>query len=317
MSKEIKVSVCVVTYNHERYIAECLDSLVSQVTDFNFEIIIGEDKSTDNTREIVESFHLKYPALIRPIYNSENVGAVENAKRLYRAARGEYICHIDGDDGALPGKLQNIVNLFAAFPRVVMVTHDMVIKDADSKHVANSLSQFKSGIYDINDLVRNLPFFTNSAKSVRRAACIASLDFLHDMAIDVELHLLEAQYGKIYHIDSAYGYYRVFTGVSSQGGRVNQAIVNGYVRAFDGLMAGNYNNVNLSTRELASLYAFAFLKFSYQSLYFGNGGDSRRYAIQSLKIKVFSGKQFLLYFMSCLGPISTALVKYRSRPRKQ
>ena len=103
---DIQVSVCVVTYNQEKYIAECLESLVTQQTSFKFEIIVGEDCSTDGTRAIVQQYVEQYPDLIVPLFYEENVGAVENVKRVYKAAKGKYIAHMDGDDFALPGKLQ-------------------------------------------------------------------------------------------------------------------------------------------------------------------------------------------------------------------
>ena len=61
---DIQVSVCVVTYNQENYIAECLESLVTQQTSFKFEIIVGEDCSTDGTRAIVQQYVEQYPDLI-------------------------------------------------------------------------------------------------------------------------------------------------------------------------------------------------------------------------------------------------------------
>lgn len=103
---DIKVSVCVVTYNHQKYIAKCLQSLVEQETDFPFEVIVNDDCSTDNTRNIVDDFAEKYPGLIIKNYQCENVGTFKNAISGYSLARGDYICHVDGDDYALPGKLQ-------------------------------------------------------------------------------------------------------------------------------------------------------------------------------------------------------------------
>ena len=65
---DIQVSVCVVTYNQENYIAECLESLVTQQTSFKFEIIVGEDCSTDTTRAIVQNYVEKYPEIIVPLF---------------------------------------------------------------------------------------------------------------------------------------------------------------------------------------------------------------------------------------------------------
>ena len=102
IENDIKVSVCVVTYNQENYIAECLESLVNQVTNFRYEIIVGEDCSTDGTRAIVQRYVEKYPNLIVPLFYKNNIGAVENIKKVYKKAKGKYIAHMDGDDIALP-----------------------------------------------------------------------------------------------------------------------------------------------------------------------------------------------------------------------
>jgi len=73
ISQDIQVSVCVVTYNQEKYIAQCLDSLISQKTNFNFEIIVGEDCSTDSTRAIVQKYVDQYPDLVIPLFYEKNV----------------------------------------------------------------------------------------------------------------------------------------------------------------------------------------------------------------------------------------------------
>lgn len=315
MSSDIKVSVCVVTYNQEKYIAECLQSLVDQVTDFPFEIIVGEDCSTDNTREIVENFAKKYPDLIVRNFHVENVGAVQNAITTYKMAKGEYICHMDGDDGALPGKLKKVTEIFEKHQDVVMVTHDCTVKDIDSKIVKDSLKRFTSGKHDINSLVRNLPFFTNSAKTVKKDVCLSVLDFLDLNAIDVELHLLESQKGNIYHYDECFGFYRALTGVSSSQGRVNPLIVQGYVRAFENLLNDYYTDVALTKKELRKLYSRAILNFSYQSLYFNRNKEGRDYATKSFQIGFFSFKQVALLVLSFLGNGAGAVVRARSERR--
>jgi len=110
--KTPKVSVCVITYNQEKYIRQCLQSIVDQETDFDFEVIVGEDCSTDGTRAIVQEFSEKFPNIVKPIYQKKNIdGGGYNFLTVHRAARGEYVAHIDGDDFALPGKLQAQANI--------------------------------------------------------------------------------------------------------------------------------------------------------------------------------------------------------------
>ncbi|MBA1293489.1 glycosyltransferase [Pseudomonas lurida] len=101
-----KVSVCVVSYNQEKYIGACLQSIVDQVCDFDFEIIVGDDASTDDTKKIISEFAENYPNLILPVYHEKNVGFTSNYTSVHARARGQYVAHIDGDDLMCAGKLQ-------------------------------------------------------------------------------------------------------------------------------------------------------------------------------------------------------------------
>ncbi len=113
-----KVSVCVVTYNQEQYIFKCLESIVEQVTDFDFEVIVSDDCSTDNTRNIINDFAQKY-SFIKPILRENNIGAFQNFIQTHNMAKGEYVCHMDGDDYWLAGKLQYQANILDNEPQVV------------------------------------------------------------------------------------------------------------------------------------------------------------------------------------------------------
>ncbi len=101
-----KVSVCVVTYNQEKYIRQCLQSIVDQQTSFDFDVIVSDDCSTDNTGLIIKEFFEKYPNLIKPIFHEKNIGPYENYIFVHGLATGEYIAHIDGDDYSFPSKLE-------------------------------------------------------------------------------------------------------------------------------------------------------------------------------------------------------------------
>lgn len=92
------VSVIVTTYNHEPYLAEALNAILSQECDFGVEIILGEDCSSDNTLAICRDYAERYPDMIHLIASSENVGWRANYRRCVEAARGELIAFCDGDD---------------------------------------------------------------------------------------------------------------------------------------------------------------------------------------------------------------------------
>jgi glycosyltransferase involved in cell wall biosynthesis len=110
-----KVTVCLVTYNQEAYISECLESVVTQNTDFDFDIIVSDDCSSDKTREIIKQYAEIYPN-IKTLFRKVNVGACENFIDTHDRATGQYVCHLDGDDYWLPGKLQKQADFLDANP---------------------------------------------------------------------------------------------------------------------------------------------------------------------------------------------------------
>ncbi len=120
-----KVSVCVVTYNQERYIGPCLDSVLSQEAPFLYEVIVGEDCSTDSTRSIVEDYARRYPGIVKPLLRPSNVGAFANFRSVHAAAVGDYVCHLDGDDLWDPGKLVAQAEVLDREPGCVAVWHRM------------------------------------------------------------------------------------------------------------------------------------------------------------------------------------------------
>jgi glycosyltransferase involved in cell wall biosynthesis len=93
-----KVSVDMITYNHEKYIAEAIESVLMQETDFPVELVIGEDCSTDGTRQIVKAYAEKYPQVIRALLPDHNLGMQHNGLAALAACRGKYIACLEGDD---------------------------------------------------------------------------------------------------------------------------------------------------------------------------------------------------------------------------
>jgi glycosyltransferase involved in cell wall biosynthesis len=120
--KRPEVSVIMVTYNHERYLAEAIEGVIRQKTSFPVELLIGEDCSTDGTREIALSYQKRFPEMIRVITSEHNVGARKNFDRLIAAARGQYIAFCEGDDfWHRPDKLQRQIAVLQGDPSVIMV----------------------------------------------------------------------------------------------------------------------------------------------------------------------------------------------------
>ena len=116
------ISVLVCTYNQETYLAQALDSILTQKCDEPFEILIGDDCSTDSTGKIADNYQSRYPDILRVIRPEKNMGASHNMIRLVNNAKGEFVSICDGDDYWLrEDVLQMQVDVFRANPKVGMV----------------------------------------------------------------------------------------------------------------------------------------------------------------------------------------------------
>jgi cellulose synthase/poly-beta-1,6-N-acetylglucosamine synthase-like glycosyltransferase len=127
--KQPLVSVCIPTFQHESFIADCLDSVLAQKTNFDFEIILGEDGSTDGTRIICQAYADKNPDRIRLFLRKDKdklkiLGRKSgrfNYLENFKAARGKYIATLDGDDCWLTtDKLQKQVDLLEQYPKAFL-----------------------------------------------------------------------------------------------------------------------------------------------------------------------------------------------------
>lgn len=199
-----KVTVCVVTYNQKDFIGECLQSLVDQKTDFAFEILVGDDCSTDGTSEIIEEFVCKYPDLVFCFKYLKNKGPYGNYRFIHAAARGDFVAHVDGDDYWLPGKLNQQVVFMAANPDCILSGHGVYLLNNSGE-----LLEVKRNVPEISDvgvLVANNNFLCHSSTMYRRHACLSSdIDF---ESIDFQMHVDRVRGGRIGYISDILGVYR-------------------------------------------------------------------------------------------------------------
>jgi glycosyltransferase involved in cell wall biosynthesis len=215
--KKPKVSVCVVTYNQEKYIRQCLQSIVDQETDFEFEVLVGDDCSSDNTRDILKSFAEKYPKIIKPIYQEVNLGAgCQNYLSIHRAAIGDYVAHIDGDDQCLPNRLASQSQFLDQNPDCIAVVHQLSKMDSDGKPLPGLWPEkFERAKYQLADMVTAHPAFGHSSLMYRNGA-YADLSYQTlPQFIDFYLYVHLAVQGKIGALAQVLGKYTCGVGVSS------------------------------------------------------------------------------------------------------
>lgn len=118
-----KISVLMLTYNHAPYLKEAIEGVMMQQTDFDFELIICNDASPDNSDEIIKPYAEKYPDIIRYFRHEKNIGFVENQRFAFEKARGKYLAYCEGDDyWTDENKLQFQHDFLEANPEFVMTT---------------------------------------------------------------------------------------------------------------------------------------------------------------------------------------------------
>ena len=294
---DVQVSVCIVTYNQENYIAECLESLVSQKTNFKFEIIVGEDCSTDATRSVVQKYVERYPELIVPLFFKENVGAVENVKQVYLKAKGKYIAHMDGDDLALPNKLQKQFNSLEENPDAVICSHNVREITSDSTMRERSYWFYSGGQYSILDLLKKLPFFAHSSKFFRVDEHLDWNELLkHPYTLDIEIHVEQARSGSILHLEEDLGLYRINTGVSSISScKINAKIEERVFLTYEKSLA-RYPQFKI---DILKAYASYLLNMANNyAVIEGNKGKFKFYTKRSLNLAFFSVKQILMLLLT-------------------
>lgn len=150
--KNIMASILVLAYKHEKYIAEALNSILKQKTQYSYEIIVNEDASPDGTRIILQEYEKKYPDIITVVYrdiNSQSIG-MPCAMGLEQMAIGKYIILLEGDDFWISeDKLEKQISFLEENPEYVAVAHNCVVVDQNSHVVAEGYPECKDKIYTL------------------------------------------------------------------------------------------------------------------------------------------------------------------------
>ncbi len=214
--REPEVSVCVVTYNHAKYIGTCLDHILSQKGGIRFEILIHDDASTDGAQEIIRSYQKRYPDIIRPILRTENqysrgITNISGAFNFPRAA-GKYVAVMDGDDYWCDDyKLKKQVSYMDAHPECMFTFHAARVVNEDGAFVNAALmrpytsSRVLAGA-ELVDKSTGAPF---ASFLLRRSVVEKLPDYYTECPVgDRPLELMAAAAGSAYYFDEPMSVYR-------------------------------------------------------------------------------------------------------------
>ncbi len=210
------VSVVMIAYNMEKYISTAIEGVVSQRTDFPFELIIMDDCSSDSTPEVIKAWKRKYPDVIRNVRNVENLGLQRNYLEGFSLCRGKYMAICDADDyWFCKTKLARQVTYMDQNPECAISFHRMVnyYEASGEKSLSNGGQRVDTGLADLS----KSNFITNSSVMYRRN----NIDLSNlpqwislDRSPDYALHMLYARTGTIHYLSRPMGVYRKTTGSS-------------------------------------------------------------------------------------------------------
>jgi glycosyltransferase involved in cell wall biosynthesis len=213
------VAIYMITYNHANFIAKAIESVMMQQSDFEYKLFIGEDCSTDGTREICQSLKEKYPGKIELFAHEKNIGVHENAKQIFAASFGsgaKYIALLEGDDyWTDPLKLQKQVDFLENNPEYVLTFHQVDILNQRNEITADFLTKVPENYETIETFAR-LGNYIHTPSVVFRN-CIAELpfEFKYCPIGDYFLYLILAEHGNLKYIEEKMAVYRYGVGIFS------------------------------------------------------------------------------------------------------
>lgn len=218
----MRVSVCLLTYNHERFVAQAIESVLAQ-QGVEFELVISEDHSTDGTRAIVDDYAARHPDRIRVLASPANVGMTRAFARGIEAARGTHVALLDGDDyWTSPNKLRVQTEYLGAHPGCAICFHNVTVIYEDGSLASHPFHTREPGRYfsrpipkPVSTLADIAPgnFIQTCSVMFRRGLFGAFPEWFTDLPVaDWPLHVLNAEHGDIGYIDADMAVYRVHAG---------------------------------------------------------------------------------------------------------
>lgn len=215
----MKLSVCIPAYNHGKYISQAIDSVLMQQVDFDYEILIGEDDSSDGTREIVKEYKDKYPERIRLFLNDrKNVMYIDgrptgrwNVLNLWKRAEGKYIALLDGDDyWTKADKLQKQVDFLDNHPECSICFHNAtIIYEDENRSPREFCPPDQKPILNLEDIFEK-NMIPSASVMFRRGLFGEFPEWYFRLSFgDWPIHILNMQYGSAGYLNEVMSVYRI------------------------------------------------------------------------------------------------------------
>jgi len=212
------LSICCITYNHAKFIRQCLDGFVKQKTNFAIEVLIHDDASTDGTADIIRKYEQNYPEIIKPIYQTENQyskGVPISRRYIFPKIKGKYIALCEGDDYWIDeNKLQKQVDFLEENEGFSICFHPVkVYNENERKFIDNYTVPDVPETTDIKTLAKANCINTPSVVYRNNPQVFEDLNKVPGLGVgDYILHMLFARHGKIKKLSDTMAVYRLHKG---------------------------------------------------------------------------------------------------------
>lgn len=202
-----RISVCIPTRNHRRYIEQCLKSVLAQAADVDLHIFVGDDCSDDGTSDIIAKIAASHPDLVTHIHHAPRIGPTANVQSLMERCSGEYIARMDGDDYWLSRKLKAQVEYLDANPGCAAVYTNAITVDESGNRIG-LFNDVGDARFDLAAMLRRGNFLNNSSVVFRAKGRMAWLT-ADRTVLDYYVHLWHARNGWLMQLAQPLTAYRV------------------------------------------------------------------------------------------------------------
>jgi glycosyltransferase involved in cell wall biosynthesis len=298
---KVKVSACIITYNHEAFLRECLDGAINQKGDIEYEIVIGEDKSSDLTKQICIEYAEKHSKLIRFYPRVKNMGMIGNWIETIQNCQGKYIALCEGDDyWTDPLKLQKQVDFLEANPDYVLCFHKINILKTNGEIVEDFITKVPENYESIDTLACLGNYIHTPSVVFRNVITKFPAEFEKSPIGDYYLYMMLAEYGKFKYLEDNMAVYREGVGIWSKENDYFKNFNTAYLHA----LLCNYFENNISIKLIFTERIKDFLKHFESSitvnelLKLGVNDELKKQVLNILLNKNIDLKKDLLFYKS-------------------
>jgi glycosyltransferase involved in cell wall biosynthesis len=211
LKPSILCSSCIITYNQQEFIQQCLSSLVSQSDSFSHEIIVGDDSSTDKTLQVIQSFRDEHCSQVNYFTNSTNQGVASNFLSTIQKSSGKYVAIVEGDDYWIdPNKLQKQIDVLEANDNLSFCFTDVKV-EKEGKIVSTHPNLGRARSFEGIELADQPGSIAQTCSLVIRRALLDDIPdwVLRSYTLDWCLQLFLSKFGPAYYLPESMAVYRI------------------------------------------------------------------------------------------------------------